>query len=343
VIIKMTIAMNNPSFITITIGDIQFDTFVSGVNIGPTILKSLTIAPGTQNYLAEFHLTPMGGNNPVVSAILSGYLQKQTLALTVKGSDNSTSIASLKDGLAGVSLTGSLTGIDAHLITGGVVEDLSLDLAHLSIGASTLITIQNPLDVQFSITAIKAAIYYKGTSYFELASIDYTFPSPFTIGAKSSATSGKIPITFIDPLGHLIDLAEILLAKSIVVDISQNATVVVGDGFDNVLTYSQPGVTIQNEIIESTIQEILGALGIKTGLPNALMANVSSSASAAGASTPTTNSGILPTLLDPSTTTTASPTTTTPAANDKSTTTTTTSSPPAATSSKSGVWPFNLF
>ncbi|KAG2175943.1 hypothetical protein INT44_000421 [Umbelopsis vinacea] len=349
VIIKMTIAMNNPSFITITIGDIQFDTFVSGVNIGPTILKSLTIAPGTQNYQAEFHLTPMGGNNPVVSAILSGYLQKQTLALTVKGSDNSTSIASLKQGLAGVSLTGSLTGIDAHLITGGLVEDLSLDIAHLAIGASTLITIQNPLDVAFSITAIKAGIYYKGTSYFELASIDYTFPSPFTIGAKSSATSGKIPITFIDPLGHLIDLAEILLAKSIVVDISQNATVVVGDGFNNVLTYSQAGVTIQNEIIESTIQEILGALGIKVGGPNALMANVSSSAGAAGSSATVAPSGALPTLLDHSTTTTTSSpttTTTTPAANDKSsttTTTTTTSSPAAATTSKNGVWPFNLF
>lgn len=339
--------MNNPSFITIIIGDIQFDTLVSGVNIGPTILKSLTIAPGTQNYLAEFHLTPMGGNDPVVSAILSGYLQKQTLALTVKGSENSTSIASLKDGLAGVSLTGSLTGIDAHLITGGVVEDLSLDLAHLSIGASTLITLQNPLDTKFAITSLKAAIYYKGTSYFELASIDYTFPSAFTIGPKSSATSGKIPITFIDPLAHLVDLAEILFSKSIVVDISQNATVVVGDGFNNVLTYSQAGVTIQNEILESTIAEILGALGIKVPGANALVANVSSSAIASGASATSATSGAPANLFaNPTTTTTTSSTTTTesptptPAANDKSTTTT---SSPATTTTKSGVWPFNLF
>ncbi|KAH8549288.1 hypothetical protein BGW37DRAFT_469259 [Umbelopsis sp. PMI_123] len=336
VILKMTISMTNPSFITITIGDIQFDTFVSGINIGPTILRNLTIAPGAQNYAAEFHLTPMGSNDAFVSAILSGYLQKQTLALTVKGSENSTSIDSLKDGLSGVSLSGSLTGIDAHLITGGLVEDLTLDISTFSIGASTVITLHNPLDVGFSITGLKAAIYYTGTSRFELASIDYTFPSPFTIGAQGTATSGKIPITFVDPLAHLIDLAEILVSKSINVDISQNATVVVGDGFNNVLTYSQTGVPIQNEIIQSTIDEIFGILGPKTnGTTNSLLANATTSGATAS-----TASGGLANLL-PTTTTTTSPTTT-QAVTDKSTTTTT-SPAAAATTSKSGVWPFNLF
>jgi hypothetical protein len=205
------------------------------------------------------------------------------------------------------------------------------------------------LDTSFAIKSLKAGIYYKGTSYFELASIDYTFPTPFSIGAKSSATSGKIPITFIDPLGHLIDLAEILFSKSIVVDINQNATVIVGDGFNNVLTYSQAGVTIQNEILESTIAEILGALGIKVPGANGLMANVSSSAIASGASTTSATSGAAANLFAHPTTTTSSSSssttespTATPAANDKSTTTTTTSSP-AATTTKSGVWPFNLF
>ncbi|KAG2175944.1 hypothetical protein INT44_000422 [Umbelopsis vinacea] len=256
IIIKLTISLTNPSFITISIGDISFDTYYNNVNIGPTLLKAVTIPPGTQQYQAEFHLTPSAASATTVAQVLSGYLQGQVFALTVKGSDNSTSIDSLKEGLAGVSLAGTLTGINSKLITGGVVKNLNID-SFPNIGADTYITIQNPLDVGFSITAIKAQIYYQGTTYFELASIDATLSSPFTIPAKGTATSGPIPLTFVDPLAHLVDILKILVSPSITVDINQNATVVVGDGFNGVLAYSQKGVVIQNEILSSSLTGLL--------------------------------------------------------------------------------------
>ncbi|CAM0140812.1 hypothetical protein VKS41_008089 [Umbelopsis sp. WA50703] len=272
VIIMLSISFNNPSFITISIGDISFDTFYSGTNIGPTLLNNLTIAPGTQQYKAEFHLTPTAATASVVGQVLSGYLQAQTFALTVKGSDNSTTIDSLKEGLSGVSLDGTLAGINANLITGGVVKNLDL----LEFKADTYITIQNPLDVAFSIDSIKATIMYQGiSSYFQLASIDATLSPAFSIPAKGTATSGAIPLDFTDPLLHLVDLLAILGKSSITVDISQNATVTVGDGFQGVLQYSQKGVVIQNEILSSAAGELTAKLNGTSAL------NVSSIASAA--------------------------------------------------------------
>lgn len=331
--------MTNPSFITITIGDISFDTFVAGVNIGPTILNNLTIAPGAHQYAAEFHLTPNGANAPVVSAALSGYLQHQTMPLNVKGSSNSTPIASLKEGLSGVSLTGTLTGIDAHLITGGVVKNLDL----LKFSADTYITIQNPLDVQFSITSIKASIMYQGiASYFQLASIDATLSSPFTVPAKGTATSGAIPLVFTDPILHLLDLLAILGKSSIVVDISQNATIVVGDGFNNVLSYAQKGVTIQVEILPGTAEALTAKMnGTSSALSSPIVSATSGSASAAVSA------------VASSTTTTAESSETSSSSSSSSEQTTATPEPTpsksddssnaAATTTSSKPWPLNLF
>jgi hypothetical protein len=279
VIIKLTISFTNPSFITISIGDISFDTYYNGVNIGPTLLNSVTIPPGSQDYQAEFHLTPTAASATTVAQVLSGYLQGQVFALTVKGSDNSTTIDSLKEGLAGVSLAGSLTGISPKLITGGVVKNLNL----LAFSADTYITIANPLDVAFSITAIKAQIWYQGlTSYFELATIDYTLPSPFSIPAKGTATSGAIPINFQDPIAHLADLLVILTKSSIVVDISQNATVVVGDGFNGVLSYSQKGVTIEEQFVPGAANALNALNGTASGASSVLSAGVGVATSAVG-------------------------------------------------------------
>ncbi|KAG2172665.1 hypothetical protein INT43_000012 [Umbelopsis isabellina] len=339
VILKLTITMTNPSFITITVGDISFDTLVMGINIGPTILNNLTIAPGAHQYAAEFHLTPNGANAPVVSAALSGYLQQQTMALNVKGSTNSTPIASLKEGLSGVSLTGSLTGIDAHLITGGVVKNLNL----LAFSADTYITIQNPLDVQFSITGIKASIMYQGiASYFQLASIDATLSSPFTVPAKGTATSGAIPLVFTDPIAHLLDLLAILGKSSIVVDISQNATIVVGDGFNNVLTYAQKGVTIQVEILPGTAEALTAKMnGTSSALSSPIISATSGSSSAAASAAASSTTTTSESSETPSSSSSSSDQTTatpepTPSKSDDS-------SHAAATTTSSKPWPLNLF
>jgi Protein of unknown function (DUF3712) len=296
VIIKLTISLTNPSFITITIGDISFDTYYNNVNIGPTLLNSVTIPPGTQQYQAEFHLTPSAASATTVAQVLSGYLQGQVFQLTVKGSDNSTSIDSLKEGLAGVSLAGSLTGINAKLITGGVVKDLNI-AQFPNIGANTYITIQNPLDVGFSITALKAQIWYQGITYFELASIDYTLPSPFSIPAKGSATSGPIPITFVDPVAHLVDILKILFSSTITVDINQNATVIVGDGFNGVLSYSQKGVVIQNEILTSSITDLLNLTQVANTSAIAAVASVAKSDLSAGVAIATSVVGDVTSLV----------------------------------------------
>ncbi|KAM3579634.1 hypothetical protein VKS41_008086 [Umbelopsis sp. WA50703] len=256
------------------------------------------------------------------------------MALNVKGSSNSTDIASLKEGLSGVSLTGSLTGIDAHLITGAVVKNLNL----LAFSADTYITIQNPLDVQFSITGIKASIMYQGlTSYFQLASIDTTLSSAFTVPAKGTATSGAIPLDFTEPLLHIIDLLDILTKSSIVVDISQNATIVVGDGFNNVLSYAQKGVTIQLEILPGSAAALSAKVnGTSSGLSSPIANATSSSLAASGATTTTTTTTA---AGSESSSSSSDQTTATP----EPTTSSSDSSNAAATTTSSKPWPLNLF
>ncbi|RCI04658.1 hypothetical protein CU098_010147 [Rhizopus stolonifer] len=236
VIIDLVVEMNNPSSITITIGDINFDVLMPEFNnavIGKVYLKDTVIKPGAQNYNAVMHLAEGATNIEAVGKILTYYLTSVTVPLTIAGSPSSTSIAPLQPALSSLKLSSPMAGINGGLIkkihvTGDIIGAVG-GLAYASI------ELYNPLDTPFKIVHIYAETKktvrcsMMGTQgqYVTVGTIDYELPSPLTIPPKGSVTTDSWPVKLGDPLVLLPTLYDGYLFYNV----TQNASVIVGDDF----------------------------------------------------------------------------------------------------------------
>ncbi|KAI9322513.1 hypothetical protein BX666DRAFT_2128544 [Dichotomocladium elegans] len=240
ILVKLSISMNNPSHITITLGDMQLSTIMNEYRaaVGDVFLRGITIKPGNNQFNAEMHMG--GSNEKALKQLLSNYMTGAKVPLTVTGSQASTQIPSLKNALATVKLDTSMQGITDKLVkstsvkaTGKVIFDKK---------ATTTIVLRNPLDTPFSIHSIEAEVYTTvGSDHFKVGHIDYNLPKPFTVPAKSEATTGDWPVNVDANAGQLLKL---LGAKDLKVDLTQNVSVTVGgpSGFASVMYYYQNSV-----------------------------------------------------------------------------------------------------
>lgn len=308
--IQLGVVLTNPSAITITVGDIVFRTIAFGYDLGPTLLKQVTIAPGANSYSAEFQLTPSAdtAQQAVIGKILSGYLMGGTFPLTVQGTTASSPIASLQEALAGVKLATSITGIAPTLITKAEVSNIQFALPPNPITASTAVTLNNPLDTSFGLLSIHAKIIYANNGNpFQLAHIDLDFGGAFTVGAKQSVTTPGLPLVFDASALQLISL--LTSGKPLEVTIAQTSTILINGAFGGMLSYSQDNVPVT---IDPIAPEVLAAVMAALGLGPAPTAT-------------TTTTTTTTTTLDATTTTTTTTTT------DAATTTTTTDLPTTTT------------
>ncbi|KAH8553870.1 hypothetical protein BGW37DRAFT_482570 [Umbelopsis sp. PMI_123] len=297
--IKLSVTLINPSQITITVGDLVFRTIAFGYDLGPTFLKQVTIAPGSNTYDAEFQLTPSAdtAQQAVIGKILSGYLMGGTFPLTVQGTAASTPIASLQEGLAGVNLATSITGVPPTLITSTRVSNIQISLIK-PITATTYVTLNNPLDTSFSLVSLQAKIIYdnKGTP-LQLAHVDLNFPSPFTVGARQSVTTPGLPLTFDATALQLIGI--LTSGTDLKVTIQQTSTVVIGSGFGGILSYAQDNVPV---ILDMSSANALSGVLSSSGLNSTAPAASSSNITTVVATTTTTDSTIVATVTTDTTT-----------------------------------------
>jgi hypothetical protein len=318
--IELGVVLTNPSAITITVGDIVFRTIAFGYDLGPTLLKQVTIAPGANSYTAEFQLTPSAdtAQQTVIGQILSGYLMGGTFPLTVQGTTASTPIASLQEALAGVKLATSITGIAPSLITKAQVSNIQFALPPNPITASTYVTLNNPLDTSFGLLSIHAKIIYANNGNpFQLAHIDLDFGGAFTVGSKQSVTTPGLPLVFDASALQLITLLS--SGAPLEVTIAQTSTIVINNAFGGMLAYSQDNVPVTiDPISPEVIASIMAALGLGATPPTTT-------------TTITTTTTTLDAATSTSTTTTDAPTTTTTTTTDMPTTTTTTTTDAPAT------------
>jgi hypothetical protein len=320
--IQLTVVLTNPSPITITIGDIVFRTIAFGFDLGPTLLKQVTIAPGANTYPAEFQLTPTADTNQqaIIGKILSGYLMGGTFPLTVQGTTASSPIASLQEALAGVNLATSITGVAPTLITKAEVANIQFALPPNPITATTYVTLSNPLDTSYSLLSIHAKIIYANNGNpLQLAHIDLDFGGAFPVGAKQSVTTPGLPLVFDASPLQLITL--LTSGVDLKVTIAQTSTVLIDGAFGGMLAYSQDNVPVTIDPIPADVLAgIMAALGLQP-----LGAALPQNATTTGTPTTTTTTTLAAatttttTTLDATSTTTAAPTTTTA---DATTTTT---------------------
>ncbi|KAI8149169.1 hypothetical protein BJV82DRAFT_663501 [Fennellomyces sp. T-0311] len=243
IIVSTKIAMTNPSQITITLGDMILDVYMNEFNakIGDVTIKDTTIVPGTNHMDAEMHM--YSDNHQALGQLLSNYMTGATAPLTVRGTEKSTSIASLKDGLSTVNLQTSITGITDKLVVGAVVYP---HIGITEISANTAVTLYNPLQTPFTLISVKAditSINAAGKS-FNVGTIDYNLPSPMTVMPGEQATSDIWPVNLELTGETVVDIVGLLFSPDPKIDIKQNVTILVGgaNGFAGILYYYQDQV-----------------------------------------------------------------------------------------------------
>ncbi|KAI8378360.1 hypothetical protein BD560DRAFT_348571 [Blakeslea trispora] len=235
-LVSLVVELNNPSNITITVGDINFDVLVPVMNnavIGKVYMKDTVIKPGAQHYNAEMHLAEGATSLEVISKVLTGYLTSATVPLTIAGTPSSTKIAPLQPGLAALKLSSTMTGIN-----GGLIKKISVngDLIEALGGVVYAdVELYNPLDTPFKIKHIYAETKktvrctMMGTQgqYITIGVIDHELPEALTVPAKGSATGSRWPVHISDPIGVLSTIYD----QYNYYNVTQNASIVVGDGF----------------------------------------------------------------------------------------------------------------
>ncbi|KAI8987184.1 hypothetical protein BDB01DRAFT_784928 [Pilobolus umbonatus] len=246
IIVDLTVELNNPSAITIIVGDINFDVLMpdhSNAFVGRVHMANTIITPGAQVYVGVMHLGGEGTDVAAVGAMLTGYLTKQTVNLVISGSDQSTPIPSLNPALKAIKLGSSITGIEPQLIKLISINATTVELSDLLI--YTQITLHNPLDTPFTIKKLYAKVEKMCTCflcpgiYVELGHVDYELPTPLTIGPKETVITEKWPVQLTASLEDMLGL----LADGVnFYDVTQVATAVVGDGFLTEMNYNQPAV-----------------------------------------------------------------------------------------------------
>lgn len=255
--------MTNPSNITITVGDINFDVVMNEFSavVGKVYVKDTVIPPGAKTYSGEMHLGEAATNTQAIGQLFSDYLTAATIPLTIQGSSTSTTIAPLVGALSSVALGASMTGIQGNLVEQIQVKGSIIGLI-IENKADAVITLQNPLDTSFAITKVQAAVTFTptltifGSAPYTVGTIDYTLPTAQSVPAKGTATTSEWPVAIDHSSStHILQLLELLLDPEKYFFVEQNVTVTVGTeggGYETSMYYYQAkvpfSITIDNLI-----------------------------------------------------------------------------------------------
>ncbi|KAF7727125.1 hypothetical protein EC973_007986 [Apophysomyces ossiformis] len=261
VVIDLSIQFNNPSQITITIGDISFSTIMNELNqdVGTVYLQNVVVKPGMNQFNCVFHLG--GSSDKAIAQMLSDYMTGAKVPLTILGSTQSTKIPSLQKALSTVKLATEMTGIQSNLVAGVKVKTSLIDV--LAKKATSYVTLQNPLKTQYAITEVHAIVTFHGKDGpFQMAHIDYKLPSPAVVPVGGKITTDGWPVSVDASLPQLL---AVVGTPNKVINLQQNVTTVVGDGFTSNMYYYQDNVPLEID---------LDLLGLNVPLGGELPANI---------------------------------------------------------------------
>ncbi|OZJ03376.1 hypothetical protein BZG36_04495 [Bifiguratus adelaidae] len=270
--IQLITTMNNPSLITISVGDVQFYVYYQNFEIGMVKITGLTLKPGQNQVPTTFLLAePTTSQGQQIGVeFLSQYLSATgaQIPLEIKGSQDSTPIASLMDGFAGVDLHTTLTGLTDKLIISSHVTVTAVDF--LTGTAQAQFTLYNPVGVSYSLGVLSANVTYGN---LELTSFTHDFGYQFTVQPKSQGTSPTIDVPL--KMSTALQLLPDLLAgkTTFPVFIQQQTTLLVGNGFKAGLVYSQNNVPLSIEVDFAGIPIIGGKINAAS-LPASFLQSV---------------------------------------------------------------------
>lgn len=332
--------MNNPSQITISAGDLVFDVIMdaSGSSVGSVFLTNTIIKPGRNEMAASMKMT--GTDLAALSKMLTNYLTAQTTALTVKGTAATTKIIPLQPGLAQVALKTNMIGIPASL----VVEN---QMKLVGLTPNIWVKFYNPLDTPYTVTGISAMVFFTNAQgvYGQLGTLAGAVNPPVTVPAKGTAINSN-PLILNAGLAEAMQFL-MLPASAKKVDLFQNVTVIVGEGFHGGMYYEQKNVPVVDqapEVTAATLAQAAQAAQASAAVssvvpssvvPSSVAASTPSAATSTEAAVPTTTEATpeattttvkvatteSPNITEAPTTTGVSTTTETPTTTEATTTT----------------------
>ncbi|KAI8070949.1 hypothetical protein BC940DRAFT_345179 [Gongronella butleri] len=268
-IVTTVVAFNNPSQITITVGDINFNAKLGNDQIGQVFIKQAIIKPGNNQFDAEFHL--FGAAGPV-GQVFSDYMTNAQVPLTIFGTEKSTSIASLQPAFQTVSLATTMQGFQANLIAGcKVIATLG---GVLQKKAKAVVTLQNPLKTDYVLTDLKADVFYaKGGSTFKVGHVT-GIPEPCSVPSGGNTNCAEWDVN-LD--ANLIQLLQLITAPDKSMNMQQNITSTVGgsNGYKATFYYYQDNVATSMELDAGLLNLPLGAQVNSTGNPTESMGSES--------------------------------------------------------------------
>jgi hypothetical protein len=278
IIQQISFVINNPSNIGIVLGgDAQFLLAYNGITIGYTVLKDLVLVPGPNNVVSTAILNPTDQQSIAASkAVLSGFMQGKTTALTIVGTPQSVKYASLAPAFQSLSIPVNLPGQTQPLITG--LKIMGIDLSKMT--ATVILVLNNPLDTAFTLTDMTSNVLYNGQPFASVAG--NSLSSPFNVPARSSGVSSPTLTSTLQLSAAAIQASlSLISAGGVKVDVSATMAVNVGT-YPTGLEYSQAGVTLTMDPsvniniipglpglpaggLTSILQGITGVLGTGTG------------------------------------------------------------------------------
>ncbi|KAF8926111.1 hypothetical protein BGZ58_000180 [Dissophora ornata] len=297
--INQNVVLQNPSGLTVKVGQVSFNIGYAGNAMGTAIVKNMVLVPGANTLPAVFHFMPT--NTAIRDAFLSGFVKGASFTLDIAGSADSTSVESLKEAMASVKMSSPITGITDKLIaTGSHAEpDLANMLQIVSPRNTPVqVMIYNPFDTPLYIQHMKATTYWDG-KYFGEVDQDVGM----TVPAKSAALSPSV--TMVSPTGvgfvgtllpFMLKYPQLIVGQfaDVPFDIDSTITALVGgsSGYLGNVAYSQNStiftVQINGKAPDGAMSQLLNSTTttpLPSTTPSATPSSINTTTIGAGTST----------------------------------------------------------
>ncbi|KAG0237854.1 hypothetical protein B0O80DRAFT_409402 [Mortierella sp. GBAus27b] len=193
--ISQNVVLQNPSGLTVKVGQVTFDIGYSGNHMGVATVSNMVLVPGNNTLPATFRMAPTNG--AIRDAFLSGFVVGQSFGLDITGSADSTKVESLKDAMASVKMSSTIKGITDKLVAPGSAAQPDIgNMIQPFVPRKTPVQVKifNPFDAPLYIKSMKATTYWQG-KYFGVIDQDVGL----TVPPKGTAQTSSL--TMISPTG----------------------------------------------------------------------------------------------------------------------------------------------
>ncbi|KAG0057609.1 hypothetical protein BGZ83_006982 [Gryganskiella cystojenkinii] len=253
--IHQNVVLQNPSGLTVKVGAVAFNIGYQGNAMGRATVENMVLVPGANTLPAVFHLQPT--NAQIRDAFLSGFVAGASFTLNVAGSKDSTTVTSLQDAMASVTMQSTITGITDKLIPpGSHAEPGLLNMLQLTQPRTTpvQVMIYNPFDAPLYVVSMKATTTWNGHEFGVVdQAVGLTVPAKGTVLAPTVTMVSPAGLGFMGTLlPFMLAYPGLLFGQTETVPFNIQSTIVArvggANGYEGNVLYNQDSTLIAVQV-----------------------------------------------------------------------------------------------